>query len=757
MWEPYPPHFGPRAFDDGDSMTGLVKPAKTESDSVDQPAWSLDAIDPLLERLSLLAEADTLGTEFFNRLLREIAPLGIRRVEVWRTTPPTPTPATNDSTSPPPHRLWPVFAPNADAPPAAPLADASLANPNLAAPSLADPILVQATAHAGQPKRLGTAAILVPWRAIGGEAGVIGIGWADPASGPLDPASGPPLPSPAIQLGIAAGLAEIIARFQTRQALLELQRRLAQRAGLAQRTGLSERTGLEDFAQKVNESLDLRQTAYDIANEGRARLDCDRLSLLLRRGNRWRLAAVSGAEHVHRHSPAAERLELLGKRVAATGQAFWFDAVTEDLPPQISEPLAAYLDASPAIALAILPLTPAPDPAVDDNTPPARPLGLLVAEQFREPLSDLQRETLRRMLGPSTTALRNADRVSHIPGYRLWFRLADRRWLARWTPTALAAAAVLASVIAALLLTPADIRLRARGELIPANRRDVFAPRDGVVSAVLVDSGQRVTAGQPLLELRSTDLDLETQRVEGELDLARQRLAVAQSERLQLRSGDAESRARERRLTAEADQFQQQADAHQKRLDMLRLHREELIVRAPIAGQVLTWNTAQRLTGRPLRRGESLLTVADIDGDWQAELRVPSRQAGRLLAHHRPPVTLAPTDSSNPADPPDGLAATVPASPSDAVASGPSDAVAVALTTDPGNWLDGRLVNWSSRVQIDESGESFLLVTVSLELNSPEDRVPGATAIASIPCGRGSLGQAWFYDFVDAIRLWLPI
>lgn len=740
-------------------MTGLVKPAKTESDSVDQVTWSLDAIDPLLERLTLLAEAEIPGTEFFNTLLREIAPLGIHRVEIWRTTPATTTPTAIDSTSPPPpHRLWPVFAPGADAPPAAPLADASLANPNLADASLADPTLVQATAHAGQPKRLGTAAILVPWRAIGGEAGVIGIGWADPAPGPLDPApgpldpaSGPPRPSPAIQLGIAAGLAEIIARFQTRQALLALQRRLAQR------TGLSERTGMEDFAQKVNESLDLRQTAYDIANEGRARLDCDRLSLLLRRGNRWRLAAVSGAEHVHRHSPAAERLELLGKRVAATGQAFWFDAVTEDLPPQISEPLAAYLDASPAIALAILPLTPALDPAPDDNTPPARPLGLLVAEQFREPLSDLQRETLRRMLGPSTTALRNADRVSHIPGHRLWFRLADRRWLARWTPTALAAAAVLASVIGALLLIPADIRLRARGELIPANRRDVFAPRDGVVSAVLVDSGQRVTAGQPLLELRSTDLDLETQRVEGELDLARQRLAVAQSERLQLRSGDAESRARERRLTAEVDQFQQQADAHQKRLDMLRLHREELIVRAPIAGQVLTWNTAQRLTGRPLRRGESLLTVADIDGDWQAEVRVPSRQAGRLLAHHRPPVTFAPTDSSNPADPPGGFAATVAAGPSDAVPSGRSDAVAVALTTDPGNWLDGRLVNWSSRVQIDESGESFLLVTVSLELNSPEDRVPGATAIASIPCGRGSLGQAWFYDFVDAIRLWLPI
>lgn len=706
-------------------MTGLVQPVKTASDSVGQVPWSLDAIDPLLERLSLLAESDISVNEFFESLLREVKSLGIRQVEVWRTA------AKTELTSPPPpYPLWPTPAPPPETPPATSPATQPETQPGV---RLADPSLVQATAHTGQPKRVGPQAVLVPWRAIGGEAGVIGVGWAEQGNGAAPPA-------PSVQLGIAAGLAEIIARFQTRQNLLALQRRLAEP------TGQQERMGLEDFAQKVNESLDLRQTAYDIANEGRARLDCDRLSLLLRRGNRWRLAAVSGAEHVHRHSPAAERLELLGKRVAATGQAFWFDAVTEDVPPQISEPLADYLDASPAIALAILPLTPAPASTADDNAPASQPLGLLVAEQFREPLSDSQRDTLRRMLGPSTLALRNASRVGHIPGHRFWFRLADRSWLARWAPATLLAAALSVGVIAALLLIPADIRLRARGELVPANRRDVFAPRDGIVSAVLVESGQRVAAGQPLLEIRSTDLDLETQRVEGELDLARQRLAVTQSERLQLRSGDAESRARERRLTAEEDQYQQQASAHQKRLEMLRQHREELIVRAPIAGQVLTWNTEQRLTGRPLRRGESLLTVADIEGDWQAELRVPSRQAGRLLAHHRPAVTA---DTSASAD----TLVTADANSSPGRSSTP---VAVALTTDPGTWIDGQLVNWSSRVQVDESGESFLLVTVSLELTDADDRVPGATAIASIPCGRGSLGQAWFYDFVDAIRLWLP-
>ena len=180
----------------------------------------------------------------------------------------------------------------------------------------------------------------------------------------------------------------------------------------------------------------------------------------------------------------------------------------------------------------------------------------------------------------------------------------------------------------------------------------------------------------------------------------------------------------------------------------------------------MTWNTQQRLAGRPLRRGESLLTIADIDGPWQAELRVSSRQAGRLLAL----VTAAPPEDSGPAidsppSPPPSPAvlpsrallavkaqalATASATP-----SGPLP-VAIRLTTDPGNWREGNLANWSSRLQTDEAGDAFLLVTVDLELERPQDRVPGATAIASIPCGRGSLAHAWFYELTDAVRLWLP-
>ncbi|MDY0171219.1 MAG: hemolysin D, partial [Thermoguttaceae bacterium] len=55
-------------------------------------------------------------------------------------------------------------------------------------------------------------------------------------------------------------------------------------------------TKLEDFTRAVYASLDSRATAYTIANEGRRLIECDRLSVALRRGNRCRIEAISGQD-----------------------------------------------------------------------------------------------------------------------------------------------------------------------------------------------------------------------------------------------------------------------------------------------------------------------------------------------------------------------------------------------------------------------------------------------------------------------------
>src|SRR5262249_11588719 len=212
------------------------------------------------------------------------------------------------------------------------------------------------------------------------------------------------------------------------------------------------------------------------------------------------------------------------------------------------------------------------------------------------------------------------------------------------------------------------------------------------------------------------------QRVAGELETARKRLAAAQSERLQLKPSDTDARLRQRRLTAEEEQYQQQVRDLADRQSMLQKEQETLTVRSPLSGEVVTWKVQQQLAARPLKRGDALLTVADIAGRWQLALKVPSRSAGRLLG------TRGDIHSS----------------------------ASFVLATNPGQTLEGKVNEIAPRLEIDESGESYILTTVDVPREKIENRTPGATAFARIDCGRGSLAEAWFHDLIDAARLWMP-
>src|SRR5262249_47691124 len=192
-------------------------------------------------------------------------------------------------------------------------------------------------------------------------------------------------------------------------------------------------------------------------------------------------------------------------------------------------------------------------------------------------------------------ALTHARQLAAIPGHRFWLRMSRDGWLSRFSSKVAAVSLVVAATAAALVLIPADVKISARGELQPAERHDVFAPRDGVVTAIHVDEGQSVAADEPLLEMRSPELDLEIQRVDGELETARKRLAAAQSERLQTRPTDNDARLRQRRLTADEEQYQQQVRDLTNRQKMLVEQQKDLIVRSPIAGEVVTWNVQQKL------------------------------------------------------------------------------------------------------------------------------------------------------------------
>ena len=79
----------------------------------------------------------------------------------------------------------------------------------------------------------------------------------------------------------------------------------------------------DDFSRQVHAALDLRRTAYTIVNEGRRLLDCDRVSLIVRRGRRFRLMAVSGVDTPNRRAELTRRMEKLCEAAAKVGEPLW--------------------------------------------------------------------------------------------------------------------------------------------------------------------------------------------------------------------------------------------------------------------------------------------------------------------------------------------------------------------------------------------------------------------------------------------------
>ena len=55
-------------------------------------------------------------------------------------------------------------------------------------------------------------------------------------------------------------------------------------------------TQLEDFTRTVHASLNPRETAYTIVNEGRRLIECDRVTVAIRRGKKCRIEAISGQD-----------------------------------------------------------------------------------------------------------------------------------------------------------------------------------------------------------------------------------------------------------------------------------------------------------------------------------------------------------------------------------------------------------------------------------------------------------------------------
>jgi multidrug efflux pump subunit AcrA (membrane-fusion protein) len=476
----------------------------------------------------------------------------------------------------------------------------------------------------------------------------------------------------------------------------------------------------ELFAQRVHRSLDVDQTAFMIANEGRRVIGCDRVSVLIRHGAKCRAAAISGVDTLDRRAKVVRRLEQLAASCVAGEDPLWYCDGSADIPIEIERPLEAYLDESQARVVSIVPLC---EPAIEGDHRPERVIGVLVAEQFQVSPSDTElRQRVTAIAPHCGVALSNALVHSRLPLARLGRMLAKVQWLtrARQLPKTLLVLVLIAATVAALSLVPADFDIEARGELQPKLRRDVFASNDGVVSELRVDHGQAVHADEPLVVLRKPELDLEFRRVAGEMQTAAKKLAAVQAERLENAPQTPETRRNLHQLTADEEELKELLKGLGEQHDILERQQRDLVVRGPIDGQALTWNLKQLLEARPVQRGQTLLTVADLDGPWVLELHLPDDRTGHVLAAR------------------DELKRDLE--------------VSFALTAEPGIVYQGRIADVALATELDETTGPTVLVTVDFDRGDVQGLRPGATVIGKIHCGRRAVGYVWLHDLFEAVQ-----
>ncbi len=286
--------------------------------------------------------------------------------------------------------------------------------------------------------------------------------------------------------------------------------------------------------------------------------------------------------------------------------------------------VSRYVDEFHARRLLVLPMAVPPT-----ANPSSRTRGVLVAEQFGGSPAEVDRLAVAELARTAAPALTTAIAWHELP---LGSVLRTLGWLKM--PRTLFRLAVVSAlavgVIAALLTIPTPLTIDARGQLLPRERQDVFAPRSSMIDSLSAVHGQRVEAGQTLVVLRDPQLDVEIDRLLGERATTREQLDAVRAVRSSARTPDRDP-LEQYRLSGEEEQHKTRLANLDRQLELLAQQESLLSVVAPIAGTVTTWRVDQRLApGRPVERGQVLVSVADTLGDWIIELSVPDERLDLL-------------------------------------------------------------------------------------------------------------------------------
>jgi len=230
-----------------------------------------------------------------------------------------------------------------------------------------------------------------------------------------------------------------------------------------------------------------------------------------------------------------------------------------------------------------------------------------------------------------------------------------------------------------------------------------------------------VAAGQMLVRLRNTELGMKLADVTGQLATATER--TRSLERALLEENHKLTVEERNRLYGELSETKEKAKSAQRQKELISEKLQELEIKSPLNGKVLTWDLYNHLRERPVTRGQILMRIADLSQDWQLELRMPEDRMGHVInAQHN-------------------------------LGYGDALPVSYILATRPGTTHKGTIkeVQRIAEVKGDEGSTVLIKVRINKQ-DLPDGILPGTQISAKVYCGRRSIGYVWFHDLVAFIQ-----
>ncbi len=466
------------------------------------------------------------------------------------------------------------------------------------------------------------------------------------------------------------------------------------------------RTDRDDLIRGLNQGIGLSDSFGSIATTLASACQFDRVSLLQRRGKRFRLVTTSARQKVIRRARQIRLLERLVGVVLSESDSFEYQVGNAaDLDVAVSDALEPYCNQSGFREIYMH--------LIRDSLS-HKPVAVMVVERFQAAENELERiqPKVQTLLPPLEDAVRDALKREDSG----WGLIASRVWSPANRKKIAGSTIVLVILIVAALFVPMELRLSVEGRVVATEQSRLFSPTEGVVSAIFVANGESVSKDAVLLQLRSPALDLQRRTVEGALATAETRLVSLTA--MRSRGNAISNREREAEVAAEERVLRKEIEGLNAQLVLLESQQANLTIRTPMDGLVDRWDLTQSLQSRPVTHGQYLLDVISETDGWTIELDVPETHVNYVLQQQQ----LMPCRCS------------------------------FRLRSDPTRTYQGAITEIAGVANLEPSGKAVVPATFALNTEQIGELRDGATVVAQVECGKYPLGFVVFRGLIQWYR-----